>query len=281
MYSHPLVSTLEVDPRNNRIKIYQISNKNFHQEMMDLKSLARQKRCNKLIFYVKEEEIDSVLAYDCKQEGIIKGFFNGRDAYIYSLFFESPQNDPVITQEEEKVMNIVKDYKSKKIRSLNEDYIIRRATTKDAPKMAELYDAVFSSYPTAMNEPQYIAFMMHNNVHFVVTEYQQRIVSACSASVLPDFNCAEMTDCATLPEYRKENLLSYQYSLVIEKMREKGIQTLFCYARTLSVGMNIVNAKHNFTYGGCMIQNSNICEKHNNININKYLENMNIWYKQI
>jgi hypothetical protein len=133
----------------------------------------------------------------------------------------------------------------------------------------------------AMNEAEYIAFMMYNNVYFTVCEYQDEIVSACSASVLPDFNCAEMTDCATLPEHRKKNLLSQQYGLIIEKMKEKGIQTLFCYARTLSIGMNIVNAKHMFTYGGCMKNNSNIQERYNNNDAKHSLANMNIWYKQI
>jgi putative beta-lysine N-acetyltransferase len=279
----PLFSgnTIEVDPQNSRIKIYQLPNKDIDKTIKYFKLMGLEKKCNKIIFYLKENEINLFSGYDLRHEGIIKGFFQGKNAYIYSMFLDPPLIiDPAISAKEEKVMEIIKSYNLKFELPVPKEYVVRTAKEKDAPKMAQLYDTVFKSYPTPMNDPQYIVLMMNNYAYYTIVEHNHKIISACAATVLPLFNCAEMTDCATLPEYRRQGLLSYQYSQLIKKMKSKGLQTLFCYSRSVSIGMNLVNIKHGFIYGGCLIQNSNISEQFEKTQTGNYA-NMNIWYKQI
>ncbi|MDA8352528.1 MAG: hypothetical protein M0Z65_04930 [Firmicutes bacterium] len=147
-----------------------------------------------------------------------------------------------------------------------------KAVKADTPEMARLYDTIFETYPTPMNDPQYISDMMDRQVFFSIIRYRGRIVSACSADLLPTFNSAEITDCATLPQHRNQLLLSHQFSHQVQQMRQKKVQTLFCYARAVSAGMNLITARHGFTYGGRMVQNSQIAGR---------LECMNIWFKQL
>ena len=262
---------VNVEPISRRIKLYHLPDQYpVEYTLTYLKKLGRKKHCDKLIFYVNKEEEQYLQSLPLEKEGYIKGFFKGEDAYIYSFFLTPTRKNSITLQQEKKVMDIVqKDSESRSV-SLPTGYYMRRATTKDTKQMAALYDTVFETYPTPMNNPDYIKTMMHDDVYFTVVEKDGEIVSASSADVLSKFNAAEMTDCATLEEHRGKRLLSHQFTYLENLMKQKGIQTLFCYARSVSVGMNLINIRHEFTYGGCMVQNSNISGN---------LESMNIWFK--
>jgi len=266
---------IDLDPHNKRIKVYQIpSEELFFPLKQELEKIAQANQCEKIIFYCREDELDPLEQLsNCDHEGKINGFFQGDDAYIYSLFLSPERNKPIAKEEEERVMQIVEnDQKWIKEIVLPEEFTMRSANIEDAPHMAELYDAVFETYPTPMNDAEYIAEMMESDVYFTIVEHQDTLVSACSADLFPAYNSAEMTDCATLPEYRGKGLLSHQFRHLEQKMRELGVQTLFSYTRALSVGMNLINARHGYEYTGRMLQNSNISGK---------LEDMNIWVKTL
>lgn len=267
-------SDIDSEPISGRIKIYSFpENISFSEVLASFTAYAAEKRCtNKILFYVTKNKTDIFKGYKCRKEGMIKGFFNGKkDAYIYSFFLKPPGNLKSSLLKQRKVMDIVKNSKKENITKLSKGYVIRRAQEKDAPAMAELYKKIFASYPTPMDDYQYIAYMMNNaEIYYIVAEYKNEIVSASSADVLKRFECAEMTDCATLPEHRGKGLMLNQFDLLLKLMKDKNIKTVFSYSRALSVGMNIVNARYNFEYGGCLLRQSNIAGN---------MENMNIWYK--
>ena len=83
---------------------------------------------------------------------------------------------------------------------------------------------------------------------------------------------AEMTDFATLPEFRAQGYAGILLKTMEEQMEKKGIKTVFTIARALSSGMNITFAKNGYTYGGRLV---------NNTNISGNIESMNIWYKKL
>lgn len=270
----PIEKWIDVDPYNRRIKIYQLPHKNNLEATFNaLQQLGKEKQCDKLIFYVNPEEMHPLLEKWCTHEGTIKGFFQGEDAHIYSLFLDQHRNEPIDWKKEQNVLSKVKsDQKILDHISLPQGYTMRRPSEKDTPRMAALYQAVFKTYPTPMNDPHFIIAMMHENVYFTIVEFDRQIVSACSADLFPAYNCAEMADCATTPEQRKQGLLSHQFMYLIKLMRQKNVQTLFSYSRSVSFGMNLINIRTGFTYGGVLRQNSNISGR---------LECMNIWYKNL
>lgn len=269
-----LGKAIDLDPHNRRIKVYQLPNENdFSTIQMALIDLAKENECDKLIFYAKPQEREWLEATKCDREGKIDGFFQGEDAHIYSFFLKSERNQPVDWAQEEKVMQIVdQDNKIVQEDSLPNEYIMRSATEEDAQEMAKLYGEVFETYPTALDDPNFIKEMMNDHVYFTIVEYNDKLISACSADLFPKFNAAEMTDCATLPEHRGQGLLSQQFIHLEKKMERQGVQTLFSYSRAVSIGMNLINARHGFAFGGRMIQNSNISGR---------FEDMNIWVKSI
>lgn len=264
---------IHIETINQRIKVYQIpEEKNVAIFLLKLIDIGREQGCDKIIFYVKGREKSLMEKQHFLYEGMIKGLFNGEDAFIYALFLN---DESVVNKEEQEQLVLEKALEFSDNREnyySNKGYTIRWAVPGDRFKMAKLYDSVFESYPTPMNDPAFILQMMKSEVYFSVTEKNGEIVSACSADVMPAFNAAELSDCATIPEHRGKGLLCRQALRLMRLMKEKQINTFFSYSRSLSIGMNIVNAKLGFTYGGRMIRNSNIAGR---------LENMNIWYKSL
>jgi putative beta-lysine N-acetyltransferase len=81
-----------------------------------------------------------------------------------------------------------------------------------------------------------------------------------------------MTDFATLPEHRGENIALYLLDFMEKAMKKRGYKTAYTIARALSYGMNITFAKAAYKMGGTLINNTNICGK---------IESMNVWHKPI
>lgn len=261
---------VNIEEHNRRIKIYNC--KNMDKKMVKtLMEIGKAKNCDKIIFYLRDNEVELIKEFDAIREGVIKGFFNGINANIFSIFLNGDRNN--IDNKTVEILNIVENSVKKNLDiTLDDSYTLDYPDEDDAKDLAELYDKVFETYPTPMNKESFIKEMMNDDVHFSVVRYKDEIVSACSADVFTKFNSAEMTDCATLPEHRGKKLVSLQFEHLINKMKKKKVKTLFSYTRSKSIAMNMINYKFNFKYGGSMAKNSNISGG---------LEDMNIWYKSI
>lgn len=264
------------EPISNRLKIYKLPEQNLIDPfILSVKQLGQQHHCDKLIFYVKLAQQPMIHPYASRYEGMIESFFNGENAHIYAIFLDPKRNHHHLSDQEKNVLRLVHRKKGEGPShrfQLPASFHMRWAKQQDAEQMSILYKTIFKSYPTPMNEPDFIKQMIVDNVYFLVVEHRNDIVSACSAELLQNFRSAELSDCATFREHRSKQLLSYQVAHLIPRLKKIGVGTLFSYSRSTSVGMNLVNAKHGFHYGGRMVQNSNISGS---------MENMNIWYKTL
>lgn len=138
--------------------------------------------------------------------------------------------------------------------------------------MIELYKSVFESYPFPIFDGNYLLKTMRNNVdYYGVFENQNLVAISSSEMDLENLN-TEMTDFATLPEYRGNNL-SYH---LLKKMQvdaiKKGIKTAYTIARAKNTGINMTFAKMFYEFGDTLVNNTNICGN---------IETMNIWYKNL
>lgn len=264
------------EPISKRLKVYKLPAKNqIYPFIRSVKQLGQQHDCDKLIFYVKLVDQAIIHPYASRYEGMIKSFFNGENAHIYAIFLDPDRNHLQLSEREKNVFQLIHRKKGKGPThrfELPSGFHMRWAKKQDAEQMSILYKTVFKSYPTPMNEPEFIKQLIDEDVYFLVVEHNNYIVSACSAELLQNFRAAELSDCATFREHRSKQLLSYQVAHLIPRLKKIGVRTLFSYSRSKSAGMNLVNAKHGFHYGGRMVQNSNISGS---------MENMNIWYKNI
>jgi putative beta-lysine N-acetyltransferase len=142
----------------------------------------------------------------------------------------------------------------------------------DTPEMARLYRQVFESYPFPIHDPDYLAQTMNENLIYFGIWAGDRLVALSSAEVDFDNSHAEMTDFATLPEFRGMGLASYLLGKMESGVRQIGIRTTYTIARAYSFGMNITFAKLGYLFGGTLT---------NNTQISGSLESMNVWYKHL
>ncbi len=57
-----------------------------------------------------------------------------------------------------------------------------------------------------------------------------------------------------------------------KEMKNREYKVLYSTARAITVGMNIIFSKHNYEYGGRLVNHCHICGQ---------FENMNIWVKEL
>ena len=55
-------------------------------------------------------------------------------------------------------------------------------------------------------------------------------------------------------------------------MRQEGMHTAFSIARALSLAMNTLFSRRGYTYGGTLVNNTNIARE---------IESMHVWYKRL
>ena len=113
---------------------------------------------------------------------------------------------------------------------------MRKATDADAEELSRLYALVFATYPTPMNDPQYIRKTMKEGTIYYVVEYDGTIACAASAEVTERMGSAEMTDCATHPNHAGKGLLQPLFMELERRMEEAGIYYLYTLTRAQSAG---------------------------------------------
>jgi len=111
---------------------------------------------------------------------------------------------------------------------------------------------------------------MRSHVSYFLAEKEGRIAAAASGEMDLENRNAEMTDFATLPAHLGRGLAVHLLRYMEPEMKKRGLLTLYTIARALSPGMNITFAKCGYTFGGTLI---------NNTQISGAIESMNLWYR--
>jgi ribosomal protein S18 acetylase RimI-like enzyme len=85
-------------------------------------------------------------------------------------------------------------------------------------------------------------------------------------------DAAEMTDFATLPQWRGRGFAGRLLKHLHSRIRSLGIRTAYTIARAASHGMNSVFRKSGYHYAGVLKNNSQICGG---------IQSMTVWYKHL
>lgn len=141
-----------------------------------------------------------------------------------------------------------------------------------ADEMADMYRKVFPTYPFPIHDPEYLRSAMSEDVIYFGATAGDRLVALSASEMDTGARNVEMTDFATLPDWRGNRLAVRLLSLMEQAVKKKQIKTAYTIARAASPGMNITFARLGYRYGGRLINNTNISGR---------IESMNIWYKPI
>jgi putative beta-lysine N-acetyltransferase len=150
------------------------------------------------------------------------------------------------------------------------DMQMRRLTADDCEILAELYRQVFETYPFPIHSAEYLRETMQTNMRYYGIFSGKSLIAAASAETDSEMTCAEMSDFATLEEYRRLGLAG-ALNLELEKnLFLDGVKCYYTIARSVSYGMNKTFAGCGYTFTGTLF---------NNTNIGGGIESMNVWYK--
>lgn len=234
-----------------------------------LTDLALRYGMEKIILPVRSTDVRLMSGEGFIEEGKIPGYFNGEEESHFLASFLSFERSvsPALEKEKRMLREISGRSRSWGFKKPS-DIIIRRAEKKDALPMANLFRRVFSSYPTPVFDPDYLSRSMDKGDIFMVACRDDKIIAAAAAEIDREHRRAEMSDCATDPDFRGLGLNSVLLCHIEKECLARNIKCLFSLARASSYGMNLVLHRLGYACGGTLVNNCHIGGK---------LENMNIW----
>ncbi len=265
-------SLLHYGPENNRIYIMKYSEKDRDDVDEKITELLAKYNFSKIFAKIPKKFSKYFEDLGYEKEAEIPKFFSGEEDVIFFSKFIDPKRKKLENKEE--LDNVIEVCKNKKpvsdFKLKSDKFTMRKTTEKDAEAMAILYKKVFPSYPFPIFDPNYLIETMRDNIIYYGIWENDKLVSLASAEMDLKSKNSEMTDFATLPEYRGHGFALTLLHALEEEIKPLGIKTLYTIARAKSFGMNITFKKSNYTFSGVL---------KNNTNISGDIESMNVWYK--
>ena len=267
-------SFIQHGPYNDRIYLFNATDKDLYTLPARLIDMAVEKGYGKIFAKLDEMKSLPFLSEGFIVEARIPAMYaRDREGVFLAYYLDKARKVEPKSRLYEKNLKLAMDKQNKKHRVLPmKRFNIRACSGQDIPAMKNVYQKVFKTYPFPIHEASYLEQTMLDNVDYYCIEKDGKIVALSSAEKDMDDNYAEMTDFATLPEWRGNRFALYLLDKMEIAMENQGIKTAFTIARSASPGMNITFAKAGYSYGGRL---------KNNTNISGQIESMNIWYKKL
>src|SRR5690554_161635 len=260
---------------SDRIYLIKLAKEDYPEIIVVLDELAEKYNYTKIFAKVPADCKDGFLVKGYNEEAFIPTFYRGREgASFLGKYFSSSR----AKEQHEETLKAVLQVAFKKAAAAQQNmtalppgfsYVL--AQQDDAVEIAQLYGAVFDTYPFPIDEPQYIINTMNKNSLYFCIRYKGKLAALASSEMDVAAKNVEMTDFATLPGYTGQGLASYLLHKMESEMQKRGLKTAYTIARAYSYGMNVTFAKRGYHYGGTLI---------NNTNIGGRIESMNVWYRR-
>lgn len=266
-------SVIQHGPYNDRIYLMKIGD-NYSKELPHkLISMAGKNSYSKIFAKIPVEKAECFITAGYQVEASVPGLCNLDKGVFLAFYLDERRIREDKVDIYAKNIALTLDVDKKQIPVLDSKcFRIRLCRAEDINNMVEIYKKVFLSYPFPIHSPDYIKETMDDNVDYFCIEADGEIVALSSAEKDCFGSNAEMTDFATLPKWRGNSLSAHLLKSMEDEVRIQGIKTAYTIARAASPGMNITFAKMNYSFGGRLI---------NNTNISGSIESMNVWYKQL
>jgi beta-lysine N6-acetyltransferase len=257
---------------NDRIYLLKMVKDDFPDIIEQMDKMVEEFGYTKICIKIPAHYSATFKAAGFKPEGFIPDFYEGKHDVVFMGKFYSSSREMPDRKELEKFQDVVQKEFTKPDYTLNPKFMLRKLNKKDAEKMAEVYGKVFKTYPFPIHDPEYIKETMRENIDYFGVWAGDKLIAVASSEKDEDALNAEMTDFATLPDYRGNHLAYFLLLKMEEDMKKQGYKCLYTIARLKSIGMNVTFLKAGYRYNGTLI---------NNTNISGGLESMNILYKLI
>lgn len=266
-------SLIQHGPYNNRVYLMKLDSRQTINVIEQILSLAQTNNYDRIIAKIPKPESIAFERSGFKLEAEIPAFYSGLIPAVFMSRNLNPERDrETDINQRQKVLTAAMDCPKRRPNSYGPKYRMREISREDVDKITALYRKVFDTYPFPIFEPRYILKTMDENLRYFGFIDQDKIISIASTEMSKSARNVEMTDFATDPEYRRHGLASFLLFNMEKIMIMDGFLTAYTICRAISYGINMVFAKNGYSYGGTLI---------NNTNISGSIESMNIWYKPL
>ncbi len=232
--------------------------------------LAFKEGLDKIILPARPEDLNRLQGDGFKLEGTIDGYFQGRDGHFLAAFPRAGRSRSLAPSHQRKMLTEIRGRKSFPPVKLPPGFTLSRAGTRDISSMVDLFRHVFASYPTPVDDPAYLASSIEKGDLFMVVYHGRRLVSVAAAEIGPLRQRAELTNCATDPDFRGMGLNTLLLEQIEGACLDAQVGCLYSLARASSYGMNLVFHRLGYQFRGTMINNCHIAGR---------FEDMNIWVR--
>lgn len=260
---------------NKRIYIMKLFEEDYAEVLKRIKVLIASNDFTKIFAKIAADFELPFLKQGYVVEARIPDFYNNQKDVVFMSKYLDSQRKVIATENSELINKVIRTSKSKFHESgtsdLSDQFQLRKLSESDAQCLAEIYRKVFLSYPFPIFDSEYLIETMNDNINYYgIFNKSNDLVSASSAEMDRKSLNVEMTDFATLPDFRGMGFANVLLQKMEVEMKTIGITTFYTIARAHSFGMNITFSKNGYTYCGTLC---------NNTNISGEIESMNVWYK--
>lgn len=266
-------SLIQHGPNNDRVYLMKLHPDDVNGIVEKLYNLTILKRYSKIFAKVPEWAQDVFLKNDYREEACIPSFYNSEyKVHFLSQFFNAKRSF-VFKKDKKEIDDIVMASSNAFDASdleLPGKYHVKTMGTEDIKPLAKLYKKAFKVYPFPIFKEKYLLKTMNNNVLYMGIFEDDNLVSAASSEIDLNGKNAEMTDFATDPKHRGQNLSYFLLRKMEAAMKRTGIKTVYTIARAKSYGMNKTFGRSHYRFGGTLDNNTQIGES---------IESMNVWHK--
>ncbi len=272
-------STVQYGPNNDRVYLMKLHRSDYPEIIGRLHEIAEQNRYGKIF-----AKIPAWAEAHFKKEGYIEEariprFYNGETDALFQCKYlnKDGRNRPDDEQQQiiDHNLELARQKHSDEAKNVafsSDHFEVRPLRDEDMEELSGVYTSVFKTYPFPIHDVDYLRETMQDHIVYFGAFKDGKLAAASSCELDEAGSNVEMTDFATLPEYRGHGLATKLLHKMEKAMQERGIKTAYTIARALSAGMNITFAKMGYQFGGTLVNNTNISGK---------IESMNVWYKSL
>jgi putative beta-lysine N-acetyltransferase len=264
-------NTITEDERNKRLVVNGYPQGTipslFSRHLIDL---AVRKKLEKIWIWALPADVPEFLRCSFRIEGSL--FSGNYEEFVISLayFVSEARGHSDMLQAEHDIIQSVRMKPISQSQRLPLGMELKILNESFAQQISELLTQVFISYPSPVENSQYIRTLIQNGNVFAGAFIQEQLIGVAAAYPDPILNRCEMTDCATLEKYRGYSLSERLLYILEHEVQKHGSFSLYTLARAQSYGMNRVFHKLGYRYQGRLINNCDIAGS---------FEDMNLWIR--
>lgn len=255
---------------NDRVYIMKLNKASAGKVLKKAESLALEEGYGKIFAKIPHSAVEIFKASGFEEEAKVPGFYRGKeDGAFLSKYLKQERSQLENGKNIKNIIDIACSRNPKKIKRFSR---VKNLGSEHAQEIASIYSAVFESYPFPVHDPEFLKENMQADVRYFGIYHDGKLVSVSSSEKDPKSQSVEMTDFATLPEFRGKKYALQLLNCMDQEMQKEKFKTAYTIARANSPSMNVTFANAGYKFSGTLKKNTNISGS---------IESMNIWYKDL